>query len=85
MNDTILALGMIICFYYGITAFACVWYFRRTLRGLAPLLGGFGLVFLVGAGILAPGALFLIRARHRRPRFYTTVAQCAPAEPGPGN
>ena len=29
--DTITALGMMICFYYGITALACVWYFRREL------------------------------------------------------
>jgi len=27
--DTITALGLLVCFYYGITAFACVWYFRR--------------------------------------------------------
>ena len=26
--DTITALGMMICFYYGITALACVWFFR---------------------------------------------------------
>lgn len=106
LNDTILALGMMICFYYGITAFACVWYFRHTLlssprnfitRGLAPLLGGvalaavflqtivdsldpaygsgteiggLGLVFLVGAGILLLGALFLVGARKRRGTFY---------------
>jgi amino acid transporter len=47
--DTIYALGLMICFYYGLTAFACVWYFRRELRrsgrdlvfkGLFPLLGG---------------------------------------------
>ena len=53
LNDTILALGMMICFYYGVTAFACVWFFRHTLlasarnfliRGLAPLLGGLALV-----------------------------------------
>lgn len=53
LNDTILALGMMICFYYGVTAFACVWLFRHTLlasarnfliRGLAPLLGGLALV-----------------------------------------
>jgi amino acid transporter len=49
LADTILTLGMMICFYYGLTAFACVYYFRRTLfhsgrnfflRGLAPLIGG---------------------------------------------
>ena len=47
--DTITALGMMICFYYGITALACVWFFRRNLfdgwrnivfKLLAPLLGG---------------------------------------------
>lgn len=47
--DTITALGLMICFYYGITALACVWYFRRELfvsarsvvyRFLFPLLGG---------------------------------------------
>ena len=29
--DTILSLGIMICFYYGLTAFACVWYFRKEL------------------------------------------------------
>jgi amino acid transporter len=47
--DTILALGMMICFYYGLTAFACVWYFRKqwfdSVRNvfftlLFPLVGG---------------------------------------------
>jgi amino acid transporter len=49
LTDTILTLGMMICFYYGVTALACVWYFRRIafasvrsflLRFLAPLVGG---------------------------------------------
>ncbi|MFF1795415.1 APC family permease, partial [Kitasatospora sp. NPDC058263] len=49
VQDTILALGLMICFYYALTAFACVWHFRASLRtsprnlvlrGLAPLLGG---------------------------------------------
>lgn len=52
LNDTIQALGLMICFYYGVTAFACVWYFRATVftsvrnfcfRLAAPLLGGIGL------------------------------------------
>jgi amino acid transporter len=50
--DTILSLGLMICFYYGLTAFAATWYFRRELRlgvkelllkGVAPLLGGLSL------------------------------------------
>ncbi|WP_431798835.1 APC family permease [Microbacterium kunmingense] len=47
--DTITTLGMMICFYYGITAFACVWYFRKqwfdSVRNVFftlvfPLMGG---------------------------------------------
>jgi len=47
--DTITALGIMICFYYGITAFACVWYFRKQwfdstrsffFTFLFPLVGG---------------------------------------------
>lgn len=47
--DTIYALGLMICFYYALTAFACAWYFRAELRnsfrdlmfkGVFPLLGG---------------------------------------------
>ncbi|MFH8370649.1 APC family permease [Streptomyces sp. NPDC018031] len=46
--DTIYALGLMICFYYGLTAYACVWYFRTELtagardfvfKGLFPALG----------------------------------------------
>ena len=53
--DTITALGLMICFYYGITALACVWYFRRewsTSAGnalntfLFPLLGGIVLLVM---------------------------------------
>ncbi|MCW2990296.1 MAG: amino acid transporter [Solirubrobacterales bacterium] len=47
--DSIAALGLMIAFYYGLTGFACVWYFRRELTksvgnfvmaGILPLLGG---------------------------------------------
>jgi amino acid transporter len=47
--DSIAALGLMIAFYYGLTGFACVWYFRREIRrsakafflaGVMPLLGG---------------------------------------------
>ncbi len=49
LQDSILSLGLAIAFYYSITGFACVWYFRRDLtnsvrdfffKGLFPLLGG---------------------------------------------
>ena len=31
LTDTIYSLGIMICFYYGLTAFGCVWFFRHTL------------------------------------------------------
>ena len=52
LTDTILSLGLMICFYYGLTAIGCVWYFRNELftsfnnvifKFLFPLLGGIGL------------------------------------------
>jgi amino acid transporter len=52
--DSVTALGVMIAFYYGLTGFACVWYFRKTLtdstrnlwlRGILPLTGGLILWF----------------------------------------
>ena len=31
LTDTILSLGIMICFYYGLVAFGCIWFFRTTL------------------------------------------------------
>lgn len=104
--DTIAALGIMICWYYGITAFACVWYFRDSLftsfrnivfRFAFPLLGGLmllavfvisieesmdpdnasgasiggiGLVFFLGFGILLLGAILMVVMRFRSPAFF---------------
>lgn len=51
--DTILTLGMMICFYYGITAFACVWYFRKQWFDSARNFFFTFLFPLVGGAILA--------------------------------
>ena len=118
LNDTIMALGMMVCFYYAVTAFACVWYFRRTwfasgrntvLRLVLPLLGGIGLavvfvqtavdsidpafgsgseiggvglVFIVGVGILALGAVLMLAYRAKNPAFFRgeTVPVAAAAD-----
>ncbi|MCV7227242.1 APC family permease [Mycolicibacterium komossense] len=54
LADSVASLGLAVAFYYGITAFACVWYFRRTLfssirnlffRGIFPLLGGLAMTW----------------------------------------
>jgi amino acid transporter len=52
LADSIYSLGLAIAFYYGLTGYACVWYFRRELftspfnvfyKFLFPLLGALGL------------------------------------------
>ena len=59
LGDSVDAVGFMVCLYYGLTGFACTWYFRRELFksarnfffvGLAPLLGGLSLlgVFIIG-------------------------------------
>ena len=49
LADTIAAVGLMIAFYYGLTGFACVWFYRKTMwarprdilmQGVIPLLGG---------------------------------------------
>lgn len=104
--DTIAALGIMISWYYGITAFACVWYFRHqlfksprniVLKFLFPLLGGLmlatvfvisvresmdpangsgaqiggiGLVFFLGFGVLLLGVVAMLIMRVRQPEFF---------------
>jgi amino acid transporter len=57
IEDSVSALGVMIAFYYGLTGFTCVWYYRATLtdsvrnfwiRGVIPLLGGLILWFCMG-------------------------------------
>jgi amino acid transporter len=54
LADSIASLGLAVAFYYGITAYACVWYFRRSLtsssrnlfmRGVFPLLGALAMTW----------------------------------------
>ena len=54
--DSVSALGVMIAFYYGLTGFACAWYYRRTLRQSARNLWLRGILPLVG-GIILFGAL----------------------------
>ncbi|WP_345750339.1 APC family permease [Microbacterium rhizophilus] len=54
LQDSILSLGLAIAFYYAITGYACVWYFRAQLfasarnfflQGLLPLIGALMLTY----------------------------------------
>jgi amino acid transporter len=60
LSDTIDAIGLLIAFYYGMTGFACAWWFRRDLRnstkelflkGIFPFLGGFILLLFFIKGV----------------------------------
>jgi amino acid transporter len=104
--DTIYSIGIMICFYYGLTAFACVWFFRRELfidpfsvvfKFLLPLIGGIilafvfvvtlrdsfspefgsggsiggvGLVFIMGVGLILFGFVLIAIQRVRHPAFF---------------
>jgi amino acid transporter len=55
LGDSISAVGLMIAFYYGMTGFACVWFYRREIaaggrplwmKGVLPFLGG---LLLLGA------------------------------------
>jgi amino acid transporter len=59
LADSASSTGLLIAFYYGLTGFACAWYFRRSLttsvrafvtKGVLPLVGG---VVLLGAFVLS--------------------------------
>src|SRR5580692_10797695 len=55
--DAVTGIGLYIAFYYGLTGFACGWYYRRNLtssarnlwmQGILPVTGGLMLFFLGG-------------------------------------
>jgi amino acid transporter len=57
IGDAVIAIGLYIAFYYGLTGFTCAWYYRKNLtssarnlwmQGILPVLGGLILYFLGG-------------------------------------
>jgi amino acid transporter len=60
--DAVTAIGLYIAFYYGLTGFACAWYYRKTLtssarnlwmQGILPALGGLLMYFAGGWSVWA--------------------------------
>ena len=51
-GDAVTAIGLFIAFYYGLTGFACGWYYRRNLRTSARNLWMQGILPVAGALIL---------------------------------
>ncbi|MDQ1593554.1 MAG: hypothetical protein QOH40_110 [Arthrobacter pascens] len=60
LSDSISSISLFIAFYYALTGFACVWYFRRTLRDSARNLWLRGVLPLLGALTLT--AAFFVSA-----------------------
>ena len=57
LADSIASIGLLIAFYYGLTGFACVWFYRRSCtgrdlwtKGVLPGLGG---LMLLAAFVLS--------------------------------
>jgi amino acid transporter len=57
IGDAVIAIGLYIAFYYGLTGFACAWYYRKNLtssmrnlwmQGILPVVGALMLWFLGG-------------------------------------
>ena len=60
MLDTLSSLGILVAFYYSLTGFACVVYYRKHVRasvkgfilvGLGPTVGAVGLAFMLVVGV----------------------------------
>jgi amino acid transporter len=60
IGDAVIAIGLYIAFYYGLTGFACAWYYRKNLtssarnlwmQGILPVAGALMLWFLGGWSI----------------------------------
>ncbi|WP_426979065.1 APC family permease [Pseudarthrobacter sp. O4] len=60
LADSISSISLFIAFYYALTGFACVWYFRATLRSSVRNLGFRGILPLLGALMLT--AAFFVSA-----------------------
>ena len=73
LADSISAVGLLIAFYYGLTGFACVWFYRKHLHGrnlwTKGVLPGLGGLLLLGA---------FIEASTRRSPLWTRQAAQTP-------
>jgi len=72
LEDTIEAIGLAIAFYYSLTAFACVWYFRK--QAFKHVKNFFPMFFMPLVGGLALAFAFLYSAREMiNPDYGLTV------------
>ena len=70
--DAVTAIGLYIAFYYGLTAFSCVWYYRRTLRSSAWNLWMRGILPGLGGLIMYAAGFYSLQSDWVAANSYTT-------------
>jgi amino acid transporter len=71
LQDSIVATGMLIAFYYGLTGFACAWQFRRRLRSARDVL--VRVVLPLAGGVLMLLVFVLACIEYADPEYGETV------------
>jgi amino acid transporter len=70
--DAVTAIGLYIAFYYGLTAFSCVWYYRATLTSSAQNLWLRGILPGLGGLIMYAAGLYSLQSDWVATNSYTT-------------
>jgi amino acid transporter len=71
IGDAVTAIGLYIAFYYGMTAFACVWYYRKVLTSSARNLWMKGILPLLGALIMWAAGIWALQTDWTASSGYT--------------
>ena len=70
--DAVTAIGLYIAFYYGLTAFACAWYYRSTLTSSARNLWMRGILPVAGGLIMYAAGLYSLQSDWVASNSYTS-------------
>jgi len=71
IGDAVTSIGLYIAFYYGMTAFACVWYYRKVLTSSARNLWMKGILPLLGALIMWAAGIYALQTDWTATSGYT--------------
>jgi amino acid transporter len=71
IGDAVTAIGLYIAFYYGMTAFACVWYYRKVLTSSARNLWMKGILPMLGALIMWAAGIYALQSDWTASSSYT--------------
>jgi amino acid transporter len=73
LADSAASVGLLIAFYYGLTGFACVWFFRRSLRSVRDLVTK-GILPMVGATALLGAFVLSVKSYLPAASSYSSFA-----------